>query len=334
MGDAGADRRMEDGTKTTEHAKPARRLPRRRPLHKRIRDSLARGLVASMLGVARIAPIALTVRLGEWLAVVLSRFDRRHRAVAFRNLERAFGSELDAAARRRIVDGVYRHFGRLLAEYALLLAKPALLPASQRIQLEGVAAAQAAVRSHGAIIIVTLHQGHWELLGGAISEQVAKLHAVVLPLRDPVLNERLVDLRQRLGMGLIERENAVAALFRCLRRGLSVGLLCDLDQEESPAFIEFFGTPAATVRTPAVLALRTGKPLVLTGSWSTARPLDYHGVLMPPLFPDLAADPAVEEHRLLTAMNRQYEAFIRAHPEQWNWIHPRWETRPAGEPNR
>jgi lauroyl/myristoyl acyltransferase len=77
-----------------------------------------------------------------------------------------------------------------------------------------------------------------------------------------------------------------------------------------------------------VLALRTGKPLVLATSFSTGRPLEYEGVLMPPLVPDLTADPAAEEMRLLTAMNRQYEAFIRAHPEQWNWIHPRWETRP------
>ncbi len=321
---------MDDGATRREQARPTRRPSRRRPLHKQVRDRIGTALAASMLGLARIAPVGLTVRLGEWLAGTFGRLDRGHRAVAFGNLERAFGRDLDAAGRRRIVDGVYRHFGRLFAEYAQLLAKPTLLPASQRIRLEGVEAAQAAVRTHGAIIIVTLHQGHWELLGGAISEQVARLHAVMLPMRDPLVNARLVDLRQRLGMGLIERENAVVALFRCLRRGHSVGLLCDLDQEESPAFIDFFGAPAATVRTPAVLALRTGKPLVLASSWNVGRPLDYRGVLMPPLFPDLTAEPAVEERRLLTAMNRQYEAFIRAHPEQWNWIHPRWETQPAG----
>jgi KDO2-lipid IV(A) lauroyltransferase len=27
------------------------------------------------------------------------------------------------------------------------------------------------------------------------------------------------------------------------------------------------------------------------------------------------------------------EEFVRAYPEQWLWIHKRWNTRPAGEPS-
>lgn len=299
-----------------------------RPWHKRWRDALESRLVQLLAWAARFVPVALGVRCGAALGGLLGRVDRRRRVVALENLELAYGATLDAAARRRIVAGVYRHLGRFFVEYLLLLAKPKLRPLSRFVALEGGARAKALVEQHGSAIFVTLHQGHWELLGGVVTEQVAPLHAVMKPLRNAALNERLVALRSRLGMALIDRENAVVSLFRCLRRGQSVALLCDLNQKESPAFVDFFGVPAATVRTPAVLALRTGKPILVVSSWSRGRPLDYAAAFAEPIVPDLAADPDLEEARLLRELNGQLEAFVRAHPEQWNWIHPRWKTRP------
>ncbi|MSR47645.1 MAG: hypothetical protein EXS13_11385 [Planctomycetes bacterium] len=288
-------------------------------------------LVGALLCAARVMPARPTVRFGELLGALVGRLDRRRHAVATTNLELAYGPALDAPARRRIVAGVYRHLGRFLFEELLLLANPKLRPLSRFIRLDGVERTRDAATRHGAVIIVALHQGHWDLLGGAISEQVAPLNVVMQPMRNPALNVRIVELRKSLGLGLIERENAVVALFRCLRRGHSVGLVCDLDQEDSPAFVDFFGIKAATVRTPAVLAIRTGKPIVVVASWSLGGALHYAGELALPLLPDPNADPVVEEARLLCEMNRQCEAFVRAHPEQWNWIHPRWKTRPPEE---
>jgi KDO2-lipid IV(A) lauroyltransferase len=301
---------------------------RPRSFRRRARDRALGALAVVLTTLARLLPVGAWVRLGEWWGGVALRVDRARRRVAIGNLALAYGGALDEAGRRRVVAAVYRHLGRLLFEYLALAARPGLAPPSRFVRIAGLERARAAVARHGAAIFITPHQGHWELLGGAISERIAPLHAVMRPLRHPSLNRRLVAFRQRLGLRLIDRGNAVAALFRCLRRGKNVALLCDLDQEQSPAFVDFFGVPAATVRTPAVLALRTGKPLLVVSSWSTGRPLDYDAEFGEPIVPDATADPAAEETRLLREMNRQIERFVRAHPEQWNWIHPRWKTRP------
>ena len=34
--------------------------------------------------------------------------------------------------------------------------------------------------------------------------------------------------------------------------------------------------------------------------------------------------------RFVREMTRTLESFGRVRPEEWNWIHPRWKTRPPG----
>ncbi len=294
-----------------------------------LRDRVEMAAIWLLTRLARLLPVRPTVRLGEWLGVAVSYVDRRRRAVALANLELAYRDQLSVAERHAMVRGVYRHLGRFLFEYLLLKTREDLRPFSRFLEFEGeMDAARQAVARHGSAIFVTLHQGHWEILGGAASEQLTKIHAVMQPIRNRELNTKVVELRGELGIGLINRRQAVPALFRHLRRNLSIAMLCDLNQKEGPAFVDFFGVPAATVRTPALLAIRTGKPMICGTSWSTGEPLCYRGRVEAPIEPRPDADPKEEERRLLELMNAHLESFVRAHPEQWNWIHPRWKTRP------
>jgi KDO2-lipid IV(A) lauroyltransferase len=130
-------------------------------------------------------------------------------------------------------------------------------------------------------------------------------------------------------MSPLEKKAVVPALFRCLREGKSIALLSDLNQKRGGLFVDFFGTPAATVTTPALLAIRTGKPVVVGGSWSTGPALRYRARLEAPIVPRAGADAGEETLRITAAINRLLEGLIREHPEQWNWIHPRWKTRPS-----
>jgi KDO2-lipid IV(A) lauroyltransferase len=100
---------------------------------------------------------------------------------------------------------------------------------------------------------------------------------------------------------------------------------------EEGVFVDFFGIPASTTSGLARIALRTDAAVVPGFlSWDYGRKV-YR----------LRFEPAVElvrsgheeaDVRENTArFTRVIEDYIRAHPDQWLWVHKRWKTRPPGE---
>ena len=119
-----------------------------------------------------------------------------------------------------------------------------------------------------------------------------------------------------------------AKLLHALRHGRVIGLLIDQDIDAPGAFVEFFGRPAWTPTGAALLALRSRCPVV-TGfavrrGDGTMR-LEFDPPVAPPAGDDLEADVA----RLTAALTARIERQVRAHPEQWVWMHRRWRHQPG-----
>jgi KDO2-lipid IV(A) lauroyltransferase len=130
------------------------------------------------------------------------------------------------------------------------------------------------------------------------------------------------------GQWIEKRGGTTEALAR-LRDGDCVALLLDENAGARGLFVDFFGRPASTQRSAALLALMADAPLVAGA---------------------LVRDPATGERRFLLAevparagldetdavvdLTRRatavLEGWIRRFPEQWRWIHWRWRERPDG----
>jgi Kdo2-lipid IVA lauroyltransferase/acyltransferase len=150
------------------------------------------------------------------------------------------------------------------------------------------------------------------------------LSIVMRPLDHPLLEGLASRFRRRSGAELIVKRQAVREMLGALRRGCMVGVLLDQNATRAEGvFVLFFGVPASTSKGLALLALRTGAPVLPV--FLRREPGGRHCMEVgPPVPPPPDADVVAYTARF----NQVLEAAIRRAPEQWLWMHARWRTQP------
>jgi Kdo2-lipid IVA lauroyltransferase/acyltransferase len=291
--------------------------------------------VLGWLALAALTPLGLAfawlpARPGLWVGARLGDLAwaalPRRRAVALENLARAF-PEHPASEIARIGRGSFRHLGMNFVESCVFFFRPPARLLS-RVSVDGVPNFEsAAVRGRG-MIMLTAHFGNWELLAASHALTRFSLSVVVRPLDSPLFDPLLERFRRRSGVELITKRRALSEIVEALRRRRMVGILLDQNaSRREGVFVPFFGVPASTSKGMALIALRTGAPVLPV--FIRRRPDGHHVVEVGapvPVPPD--GDVVAFTH----AFNEAIEAAIRRAPEQWFWLHRRWKTRPLEGP--
>ena len=268
-------------------------------------------------------PPAIGLALGRRVGDVLWWMLPRRRRMALQNIERSLGRELGPAEVRRLARRSFQHLGMNLVEACRYFLRPTHVMLSQ-VHVEGVEhLRRAAAAGHG-ILVLTAHYGNWELLAAAHGLTGLPLSFVVRPLDEPILDDLADRFRRRSGAELIVKHRAVREVMQALRRGRMVGILLDQNATRAEGvFVPFFGIPACTSKGLALLALRTGAPVVPV--FLRREPDGRHCMDVRPPLPAPAGGDVLA---YTAAFNEAIEAAIRRAPEQWLWMHARWRTRP------
>jgi KDO2-lipid IV(A) lauroyltransferase len=290
------------------------------------------GALGTRLAVALVAPLALLLaylplRLGQWVGARLGDLGwlllRGRRAVALDNLARALGAETTPAERARIGRDSFRNLGMNAVEACVFYFRPPQRLLS-RVEVRGEANLVAAAALGRGLLGLTAHLGNWELLAAATTLTPIRLSAVYRPLDDPTLDRILERFRSRVGVELIGKRNAIADIRDALRRGRMVGVLLDQNaSRRESVFAPFFGVPASTSKGLALIALRTGAPVIPSFIYRAA-----DGRHVAEFGPALPVPPDGDLVAYTQTFNEAIEAAIRRHPGQWFWLHRRWKTRP------
>ena len=122
-------------------------------------------------------------------------------------------------------------------------------------------------------------------------------------------------------------------MLAALARGEMVGILADLNTlEHEGVFVNFFGVPASTTAGLAVIALKTGSPVIPVHTRWDETEGRYVQTFEPEL--ELIRTGSRDEDVLSNtqAFTAIIERWIREDPDQWIWVHRRWKTRPPGQP--
>lgn len=269
-------------------------------------------------------PLAAATRLGERLADVAFLLDRRRRRVAIDNILRA-GIRDDAAAASRLARASARHFAAVVVE----TLRSADLLGGERWREAVSFRAPAAVRAilddpAAGLLVASGHLGNWEIGAQALSRAkpvVAAARRVSNPHVDRLLRRRKPGDRFRL---VPEWFGPPGRFTDALANGEALALLIDLDARGEGVKLDFFGRPAATHVTAAMLHLVTKAPLV----FASCRRLGagrFELALSAPIEHRPTGDKEADVRAILGRLNGELEAAIREDPAQYLWAHSRWK---------
>jgi KDO2-lipid IV(A) lauroyltransferase len=239
--------------------------------------------------------------------------------------QRRIDPGLSGAALHRRVMQVYRSYGRYYAE-SFRLPAVGIDELDRRLSYEGFEhLEQARARGVGPLLVLP-HLGSWEWSAYWLTRvRGVPVTAVVEQLEPPALFDWFVEFRERIGMEIVPLgPEAGRAIVSAVKRNNVIALLSDRDIQGSGAEVEFFGERTTLPSGPAVLALRTGAPLLPTAVYDRGH--NHHGVVRPPIPVERRGSFREDVARITQAIAHELEVLIRRAPEQWHLLQPNWPS--------
>lgn len=282
------------------------------------------------VGFVNILPVSVAL----WGGRVIGRFflivDRRHRELVARHLGIAFGNEKSPKEIKTILRKNYAHMGMLLVEFCRQrkLTKENI---GKVITEDGLAPLREALKEGKGVVMLGGHIGNWELTGFSLSVYGIPISAIARPLDNRYLNGFVDETRSRLGQRIIAKKGAIVHILRALKNGGAVGMIIDQNAGVEGTFAEFFGKEASTSDATALLAMKTGAPVLPVASFRDGNKFRHKFVIGDRIEIVNTGDVEADKKENLRRFNRAFENTIRQCPEQWLWVHKRWKTRPPGE---
>jgi phosphatidylinositol dimannoside acyltransferase len=279
----------------------------------------------------------LTMRVGVAIAPLLPGAPAR----ALAEIGGAAAYALGAAARRGVAANLAVVLGRHDPDLVALRAREAfrtqaanyldlvglsrlsLDEIEQRVVLEGWQHLESALSGGRGAILAAVHLGNVDLVAQLACARGLSVTFPIEPIEPRELLALVTGLRSAHGLELVPTDRgALRAIVRALRAGGLVGLAIDRDVQGSGQPTPLFGRSARLSHAPAVLALRTGAPIVPAGTHRLGAGR-YAARLGPPIAPTgTAAD-------LMARVVPWLERAIRETPGQWVMFQPLFDDERA-----
>jgi lauroyl/myristoyl acyltransferase len=119
------------------------------------------------------------------------------------------------------------------------------------------------MRDGRGVVIALPHAGNWDHAGAYFCGMGFPLVTVAERVKPEALFNKFLEYRQNMGMEVLALDSrSMATLMQRARDGALIALVADRDLSRSGIDVNFFGHPARMPAGPALLAVRTGIPLV------------------------------------------------------------------------
>jgi KDO2-lipid IV(A) lauroyltransferase len=265
--------------------------------------------------------------LGKMLGTAASLIPLGRRDIVLDSIRGSFRLLRSERTPERIASQVFLHFGQMCFEVPhILRLNPGNL--GRYVLFENEENLINALRKKKGVFILTGHFGNWELMSAAAGLRFGNTAAVVRPIDFPPADRLIRELRSRFGEQIIPKQRSMRTIMAALRDNKAIGILLDqnVDWYEG-AFVDFLGKQACANKGLALLALRTGAPVIPAFS---VRQADgrYRIIIEKEVELIRTGDKTRDVEDNTALFSRIIEGYIRRYPDHWFWFHRRWKTRP------
>jgi KDO2-lipid IV(A) lauroyltransferase len=284
-------------------------------------DRLSASAVA--LALPAVTEVPLAGRL-------IYRFLPIRRGVILENLRRVFGPTAPEEEIVRLAQAHYAHLWQLAVE----MLQFRWMSAERKralIRVDNVALLDREFEKGKGVLILTGHFGNWEVATVAGLRTHSYIHGRIHFLRRPIKPawlDRWVTRRfHREGFGVIGKRGSLDRIVSLLEAGDIIVFPFDQSAAKPDGIdVDFFGAPAGTFKSLAIIALATGAPVMAGAAYREADGKHVMRFELPlPLLEHENTNEAIR--RNTRAYNAMLEELVLRHPEQWWWVHRRWKQR-------
>lgn len=261
----------------------------------------------------KVFPLRIASNIGAFIGRRVYPIMRERNQIARRNLEIAF-PEKTQEEREQIIRGMWQHFGRFFAE----------MPHSKEwldsAEVEGEEYVLATKEDGVGGFICSGHLGNWEFAARYVAQNYYPLHPIYRPANNPWI-ERIM-FKQRAGVLIPKGPSGARTLLELLRKGEHVAILCDQKFREGIP-VPFFGKMAMTASAMVTFSYKMNLPLIM--GKAIRQPDGHFKMTVIPIEKSKADSREIAEYETVLKINQVLEQWIRETPEQWMWIHRRFD---------
>ncbi|MEY3506341.1 MAG: hypothetical protein RI898_1094 [Actinomycetota bacterium] len=172
------------------------------------------------------------------------------------------------------------------------------------------------------VVVALPHSGNWDHAGAYFCSLGIPLVTVAERLKPEALFQKFLRHRESMGFEVLSLDSrSFITLVKRAKEKRLIALVADRDLSHSGIDVNFFGSNARMPAGPALLAVKTGIPLIVAhvSYTQTGIHIDFHEVQVPTQGSETER---IEETVQMTA--QLFSVGIAQHPEDWHMLQRIW----------
>ena len=228
---------------------------------------------------------------------------------------------LNKRKRLEIIRDMWENLGRTSAEFFNIKT---LIKEKSRINIKGREILEE--NKNNGVIYVSGHIANWEIIPIAIKEVDHLVGAVFRESNNYFFNKWMIQKRKLITEYQFPKgPSGVKEILNFLKNNGSVAMLVD-QKLSNGVKVKFFGQNAMTASTPASLSLKYGYP-VIPLRVKRKDNVNFEVEFFNKIEIDRTGDLEIDTLTFTKEINSFLEKIITENPEEWFWLHNRWDKR-------